>query len=627
VLNLELTPYSIPLAVTALISAWLAVLVWRRRPGPGVVPLAALFYGVVLWTIFYNFEISVDVVSVKRFLAGLQYIAITLIPISWLAFVLEYTGREKWLTRRYFLPLLIEPAIIILLALTNNHHQLLYTDVTLQPEGSYTMLITHKGVAFWVHWVYSYLVLASATILLLNSLWRSPQAYRGQMTTMLLGTFAPWGANLLYVTGLNPLPLFDFTPVAFSLGGLAFAYSMIRYRLMDIVPVARDVVIESMSDAMLLLDTRGRIVDANPTALLILRSQYDPLAGKNTIVGKPVRTVLPQYHDLLDKYANVEEATEVISVGDVSAKQRHYDMRMSPLHNRSGNLVGRVIMLRDITALEQANERIRAQNLDLTEANEALRQAQREATEANRLKSEFLATMSHELRTPLNAIIGFSDLMLEGVSGKLTEKQDDYVNRILNNSERLLTMINELLDVSKIEAGRLEIVMSPFAPAELVEHVKSRLHGLAEKKDLTLRTHVSETLPPTVMADEQRVEQILTNLIGNAIRFTETGGIDVRIDCQDDDWWTIEVADTGIGIPSHALEYIFDEFRQVDGTTQRQHGGTGLGLAVVKRLTLLMNGKINVDSEVGKGSTFTVHLPLQQPDTNLAAQALATTKE
>ncbi|MCC6615651.1 MAG: PAS domain-containing protein [Anaerolineae bacterium] len=621
-LSLAFTPYSVPLAATTLISAWLAVVAWRRRPGPGVLPLVGLLAGMVWWTVCYNVEISVADVVAKRLLAGMQYIAITLIPVCWLAFALEYTGNEKWLTRNTLLLLLIEPAIIIALALTNNNHELLYTGVTLQPEGSYLMLITHKGPAFWVHWVYSYFVLAAATILLVRSLWLSPQVYRGQITSMLAGTFMPWFANLLYVSGLNPLPLFDFTPLAFSLSGLAFAYSMIRFRLMDIVPVARERVIESMSDAMLLLDIDGRIVDANPAALIALRPDRDAALRKKSILGKPVRAFLAGYEGLAERYRSVEEASAIITVRDGPSTQRHYDMRISPLHNRSGNLTGRVVILRDITELRQADERIRAQNQELTAANEALDKAQKQATEANRLKSEFLATMSHELRTPLNAIIGFSDLMLTGITGQLTEKQEDYVNRVLNNSERLLSMINDLLDVSKIEAGRLEIVEAPFSPRDLIERVTAQLHGIAEKKNLTLSTEVSGDLPPVLIGDAQRLEQIVANLISNAIRFAEQGRVDVRANRIDQAWWMIEVADTGIGIPSHALEYIFDEFRQVDGTTHRQHGGTGLGLAVVKRLTLLMNGKVGVESEVGKGSTFTIQLPLKQPELASSTPAL-----
>lgn len=609
---LALTPYSIPLILSAGISAWLAFLVWRRRPGPGVYPLVAILALIMLWNVAYNFEISAAAEASKRLLAGIQYIAITLIPVSWLAFVLEYTGREKWLTQRNLTLLLVEPVIIITIALTNRYHPLLYTSVTLQPEADYTIMITQKGPAFWLHWVYAYVVLLTATVLLLRSLWRTPQIYRGQLVAMLIGAFTPWIANLLYVTELNPLPLFDFTPVAFSLSGLAFAYSMLRYRLMDIVPVARDLVIESMSDAMLLLDNKGRIVDANPAARLALSSKYDTLVSKDTIIGKPARLVLRSYEGLADKYANVAEASDVISLGETLADQRFYDMRISPLHNRSGNLTGRVIVLHDVTDMKRANERIRAQNQTLIKTNEALERAQKAATEANRLKTEFLATMSHELRTPLNAIIGFSDLMMGGVTGELNERQVDYINRILNNSERLLALINDILDVAKIEAGRLEIVEAPFSPSGLVKRIQSQLQSIAEAKKLTFKTYLDADLPERLIGDEHRLEQILTNLVSNAIRFTETGSVEVRLARAGDEAWMIHVKDTGVGIPAHALEYIFDEFRQVDGSTQREHGGTGLGLAVVKKLALLMNGKVSVESEVGRGSVFTIRLPLKQ---------------
>jgi signal transduction histidine kinase len=259
---------------------------------------------------------------------------------------------------------------------------------------------------------------------------------------------------------------------------------------------------------------------------------------------------------------------------------------------------------------QKSQQRIEGQNKALVKANRELAVARKQAEEASRLKDEFLANMSHELRTPLNAIIGYTQIILHGISGELNSRQRMNMERILYNSENLLALINDVLDVAKIEAGRMEIVRRPFELRSWADRVTTQMSGLAEKKQLDYRVVVDQALPEEIVGDVERLKQILLNLISNAIKFTEKGGVTVRVEQCNQEHWAISVADTGIGIPAHAIEYIFDEFRQVDGSKARQFGGTGLGLAIVRNLTLMMDGKINVTSELGEGSIFTVTLPL-----------------
>jgi signal transduction histidine kinase len=271
--------------------------------------------------------------------------------------------------------------------------------------------------------------------------------------------------------------------------------------------------------------------------------------------------------------------------------------------------------LRDLAAgLEQAvkdrTRELQSRNVELQGKNEELTIARKEAEEANRLKSQFLATMSHELRTPLNAVIGFSQLLSAGTSGDLNTKQLEKVVRIHKNAETLLEMINDLLDLSKIEAGRLEILQRPFAPRPWIDEILVQIGGLAEQRKLDLTLHYDPAMPSFILGDPIRLKQIASNLITNAIKFTEKGGVTVSIHPSEESTWTLEVTDTGIGIAPHAQDYIFDAFRQVDGSSNRKVGGTGLGLAIVRNLIVLMKGSIKLKSEPAKGSTFTVTLPL-----------------
>jgi signal transduction histidine kinase len=240
---------------------------------------------------------------------------------------------------------------------------------------------------------------------------------------------------------------------------------------------------------------------------------------------------------------------------------------------------------------------------NLTKANMLLQ-------EASRLKSEFLATMSHELRTPLNTVIGFSGIMIEGIDGELDDSAQFMVQGIYESSTHLLNLINQVLDLSKIEAGRMELALSNINVRELVARWQSHMDVLARQKDLSLTVQVDPAVPEILRGDKERITEIANNLVGNAIKFTEKGSVELSLT------WErgvlmLRVVDTGIGIPPHALNYIFDEFRQVDGSSQRRYGGTGLGLSIVQRLVRIMGGDVQVVSKLKEGSTFTVRLPLQ----------------
>lgn len=239
-----------------------------------------------------------------------------------------------------------------------------------------------------------------------------------------------------------------------------------------------------------------------------------------------------------------------------------------------------------------------------------LQGAKRLAEENSRLKSEFLSTMSHELRTPMNAIEGFVGIILSRMGGtEYNDKTATYLQRVRANSQRLLALINDFLDLSRVESGRLDLASQPFEPAKLAQRWRSELGVLAENKQIDFDVVIDPELPKTLIGDEEAISKVAINLIGNAIKFTEKGKVTVALESADKEW-NIVVRDTGIGIPPHAREFVFEEFRQVDQSSRRKHGGTGLGLAIVQKYTRSMGGQVTLKSEVGQGSEFTVTLPV-----------------
>ena len=266
--------------------------------------------------------------------------------------------------------------------------------------------------------------------------------------------------------------------------------------------------------------------------------------------------------------------------------------------------------------LEEQKRELAAQTTELTEQNTELEQQKRQLDEANRLKSAFLSNMSHELRTPLNSVIALAGVLSRRLSGSIPEEQYGYLEVIERNGRHLLALINDILDLSRIEAGKEEINCSQFSMRTLVGEVLAVLEPQARENKIALLNHVRDDLP-SILSDADMCLHILQNLVSNAVKFTETGSVEIMTR-QVGDQLHVAVRDTGIGIAADQLLHIFDEFRQVDGSSSRKYGGTGLGLAIARKYATLLQGDITVESTPGRGSTFTLRLPLtlSRPDTD-----------
>ncbi|MEO8023186.1 response regulator [Polaromonas sp.] len=285
--------------------------------------------------------------------------------------------------------------------------------------------------------------------------------------------------------------------------------------------------------------------------------------------------------------------------------------------------------------LEQTNEQLSEVALSLDHKNAALNQAQTlleeratELSRASRYKSEFLANMSHELRTPLNSSLILAKLLADNPQGHLSQEEVRFAQSIYSAGNDLLSLINDILDISKVEAGKLELSPENMVVGKLVDSLKDTFAPLADQKKLSLNIRVESGTPATLKTDRQRVEQILKNLLSNAIKFTDAGEVSLRVSLQPQGAIAFSVRDSGIGIRPDQQQLIFDAFRQADGTTSRRYGGTGLGLSISRDLTILLGGSLSVESSEGGGSTFTLLLPCEwspapapQPDTKPTRRA------
>lgn len=354
------TPFIIPIIIAAVLSIMQAAFAWHRRRVAGALPLAALMFAVTLWLFGYALElVSVDL-QTSLFWAKVEYLGIVAVPVAWLTFVLRYTQRERWLLPRNLVMLMLVPLITLLLVWTNERHQLIWSATKMTVSDTRLVLEVVHGDWFWVHTTYSYICLLIGAVLLISALLRSPRLYHGQASAVLISVAAPWAGNILYLSRFSPWAGLDLTPFGFTLTGIALAWGLLHFRLLDLVPVARDTLIERMSDGVVVLDMQNRVLDLNVAA----RQALDT-AGSDAI-GRPAAQVFARWPDLLARYRDVSDIAEAITVGDGVA-QRVLDLRLSPLYDRRGRLNGRLIVWRDITArkhmeaaLQQSEARYRA---------------------------------------------------------------------------------------------------------------------------------------------------------------------------------------------------------------------------------------------------------------------------
>lgn len=347
-------------------------------------------------------------------------------------------------------------------------------------------------------------------------------------------------------------------------------------------------ILNSIADGVVVFDTNWNAILANPALIGMLDLPLESIVNKNfrDLIDHP--KLSSRSRNLLR--AMMEYDTQPPSFR-IEWDQKTLSISAAQVYDYSKerfSSIGTVTVFRDFT---------------------------REA-EVEKLKSTFVAIVSHELRTPLNAILGYAEMFKEAVYGPMNDKQVNMAERIMKNTQRLLGLINDLLDQAQMEAGKLTIQMGPVRPAEMLENLHSVLDQTAHDKNLRLTSEIDDNLPEVLSGDAARLQQILLNLVNNGIKFTEHGSIHVRLFSPYENRWGIEVSDTGSGIPESELPFIFDTFRQVEGTTTRVHGGFGLGLSIVKQLVHLMNGEISVKSQMGTGSLFTITLPLVIPEEN-----------
>jgi PAS domain S-box-containing protein len=570
-------PYVLLTVIAAVIAALVAFYSWLRRPAPGATALAMMMVAVSEWSLGLGVEIGGLDVSTKFLGFQIQVLGLYLLPVLWLLFTLRYTDRGDWVTPGRLVGLLVIPVLSMLLVWTHERHSLVFTEVWLNTATSPPTLAWRPGIWYLLYMFYAYLLLGLGMALLVLKLLRRPSMYRRQALGLLIALLLPWGTSALYLFNILP-PDLPAGPVAFALSGLAFAWNLFKLRLLEIVPVARDVLVEQMRGAVIVVDAQGRLVDLNLAAQRLLGVE------DQAVIGRPAPLVLPP-EVAVHLHGDAPVSTEVM-LGHGS-ERRYYNLRLTPLRWLGSSVRASLLLLHDITELKAAQQRAEA---------------------AARAKSQFVGNVSHELRTPLTSIRLYLDLLTCADSAQRVR----YLDALTRETARLQSLIEDLLQISRLDLGTVTPEPELLDVNRLVHVLADDRRLLFTHRGLRLTVDVAPTLPE-VRADPQLLEQVVTNLLTNALNYTPEGEVILSTavaQAEGRKWVTIAVQDTGLGIREEERARLFERFYRGASSRQAQVPGTGLGLAISQEIVQLHGGHITCESAVEQGSTFTIWLPV-----------------
>ncbi|MGB8643685.1 MAG: histidine kinase N-terminal 7TM domain-containing protein [Anaerolineae bacterium] len=584
--------YTMALAASAIISALLALYAWPRRESRGGIYFFLLMVAIADWAFGDAAQLGVNTYAAKLLCIKIAYVGIVSVAPLWLAFAADFSQRGAWLTRRRFFLLWLVPLLMLVLVWTNDWHGWVWTQITTVPNDPQGPLVYERGPVALAFPIYSYALLLVGAILVFQATRGAPVLYRKQAWTLLAGLAVPWLGNVLYFLRLVSLPGLDITPIAFAIGATILAWGIVRYRILDLLPVARDVIVQEMNDGVLVLDTQERIVDINPAAYRLIG--YD--AGN--AIGRPVREVLPPWSDLSESFgerARVRDEIELIE----ETGRRYLDLHISPVYDSRKRVAGRLIVLRDITSLKQTEARLQKYAHELEERNDEL--------------DAFAHTVAHDLKNSLASMVTAS-LLLESYRQRLPDQEvAGSLQNITRTGKKGIEVINELMLLAGVR-HKEHFQLGPVDMRVVVAEAEKRL------ADMVAQAHAQVQSPdawPAVVSYAPWLEEVWLNYISNAVKY---GGNPPSIQLGFDELAPVDgkgafirfwVRDNGAGLTPEEQAELFAEFARAG---QNEREGYGLGLSIVRRIVTKLGGQVGLESQVGQGSKFWFMLPAQSKE-------------
>ena len=576
----KFTNIALLLFITTAINFIVSVISWQRRQVRYGLYFSIGMMGVTVWTMAVGLDYAAIPISAKVFFAKLEYAGYNIAFVFFAMFALAYAGYDEWLHRRsvqafvWFVPL-----SNILLAWTNDWHGWLWSGFERSEFGENTVIFEHGPAFLWVS-ATGYLMIT----IIIVSLWlawrRGSEFSRRQARILFFASLVPVIGNLLYLSQSSSHMGVDWTPISFSISSLLFLWALSGTRLLDLVPIAREKLVDSLVDGMIVLDGQGRIVDMNPSAAEMIGMSSEAL------LGRQLDTFVPMAHPLANRPLEREIRTE-LEIG--SGEKRYFDVLVSPLFEGQTLVIGRLILFRDVTE----RKRIEAEREKLIE----------DLDSKNSELERFSYAVSHDLRSPLVTLKGFLSFLKNDIAaGNMSRIQTD-IQRMDSAMDLMQERVEDLLELS--HAGRLTDNLEVIPVNDLVAEALELLHGRISQRGIRIR--VQEELP-AVTGDRHRLLEVFQNLVDNAAKFMgDQPAPQIEIGQREEERGNpiFFVRDNGVGFPPEHHERIFGVFNKLDPRAE----GTGIGLSLVKKIIEAHAGRIWVESEAGKGSTFYFTLP------------------
>jgi PAS domain S-box-containing protein len=530
-----------------------------------------LVLSVEVWALFTGLEHAVVEPGGKILFGKFEYLGIATVGPTWLMFALSYNLKEKWLTRRNIILLFLIPVITVMIAFTNELHGLLWPKITPSSNIPGANLIYEHGPAFWLMFTFDYLTLAAGTFIIIDHALRARDVYRWQMLGLVASAIIPWVGNLIYVLRLSPIPGLDLTPLGFTLSAIITSFSIFYLGLFDLVPIARDQLVERLMDGVLVLDTNNRVADINPRARELMG------LGRERIIGQTVGRFLEPWPDLLGQFRDVKSAQVEVHINNNTVSD--IELRISPLTDEQGNLIGRLFIAQDISTRK---------NLE-------------------KLRDDLIRAMVHDLRNPLGSVMLSMDLLKTELTPVLTEEQLITFQTGEQSVQKILKLVNSILDINRLESGEMPLNREQISLQKIVTEAFKTQMLIATNKGIVLEKKIPFGLP-AVMIDAELMPRVFQNLIDNAVKFSPNQGGVVEIGAKNNPNGReiiISITDNGPGIQGNVKNRLFEKF----STGNVKGSGSGLGLAFCRLVVEAHGGRIWLDDEAKTGTTISLSIP------------------
>ena len=567
------------------LSAFILSRIWKRKGERVCRFMMIILLSVMVWSMMHTLQMIVDDHQLKLLFAKLTYIGITMIPPSWFLVACIYTRNLQALVdTRYRYLLYILPVSTLFLRLTDDYHHLIWSSASFIEVNGIVMPYPKYGPWFWIFTTYGLFLIIAGSGMLIAELANYSIAYRRRYLILFFSAIIPFISTGIYLSRIYPT---DLTPLSFSVSTLLFALlisSKIDY--IDLIPIARDRVIESMEDGVMVFDDKGRLIDANESARRMIPDE--------DLMGKDARDLPEEIRDILYKSDG----------GILERGGRYYDVKSRSILDGRGREMGRVAIIRDVTEIEGYRRELERLNRNLEE------EVNRKTEEIRKLlkqKDEFISQLGHDLKTPLTPIVSLLPIIRERIRDDDVKKLVDVVIRNANYMKNLVT---DTLRLAQLNSRDYRFNLEDLELHDVVEESIEDNRYQFEEKNISPENMVPRGM--VVRADKLRLKEVFANLISNSIRYTPEGGrIEFRAR-EEGNEVMVEVRDNGRGLSEEEKERIFDEFYKVD-RSRRDLDTSGLGLTICKKIVERHGGRIWAESDgLGKGTSICFTLPLQK---------------